>query len=391
VAILSRPLKAQEFHNLTSPVIAFGVVIAILYWGRVLLITAMVAVTIAFILEPFVALFIRLKIPRAVSSFLVCSGALFLLYLAGLGAYTQVAKLWDDLPKFSEGIGNAVESLRVRLDDMEKRTYQMVVPARPPQSPPTAQAQAAVNASNKKKRTAIELPTPPMLPPQGTIQEVRIHEERKPLTEYLYTEASSLYQIFLMVSFIPFLVYFMLSWRDHIHRTFLQFFEGEDRVAAARSLQGIGDMLRGFVVGNFVLGIFLAVMSTLAFYWLKVPYALLAGPASGFMSLVPYVGMPLALLPPLFVAVAAGQSLSSLLLVAVVVLMFHLLALNLLYPKIVGSRVHLNPLAVTFSLMVWGFLWDAPGLLLAIPLTAGIKAVCDNVKGLRPYGKFLGD
>jgi predicted PurR-regulated permease PerM len=37
------------------------------------------------------------------------------------------------------------------------------------------------------------------------------------------------------------------------------------------------------------------------------------------------------------------------------------------------------------------FLWGAPGLLLAIPLTAGIKAVCDNVKGLRAFGKFLGD
>jgi predicted PurR-regulated permease PerM len=53
--------------------------------------------------------------------------------------------------------------------------------------------------------------------------------------------------------------------------------------------------------------------------------------------------------------------------------------------------VHLNPLVVTFSLMLWGFLWDAPGLLLAIPLTAGLKAVCDNVKELRPIGKFLGD
>jgi predicted PurR-regulated permease PerM len=53
--------------------------------------------------------------------------------------------------------------------------------------------------------------------------------------------------------------------------------------------------------------------------------------------------------------------------------------------------VHLNPLVVTFSLMLWGFLWDAAGIVLAIPLTAGIKAVCDNVKGLRPYGKFLGD
>jgi len=69
----------------------------------------------------------------------------------------------------------------------------------------------------------------------------------------------------------------------------------------------------------------------------------------------------------------------------------HLMALNLLYPKIVGPRVHLNPLVVTFSLMFWGFLWDAPGLLLAIPLTAGVKAVCDNVKELRPIGKFLGD
>ena len=77
--------------------------------------------------------------------------------------------------------------------------------------------------------------------------------------------SASLYQILLMASFVPFLVYFMLSWRDHIHRSFLQFFEGEDRMAAARSLQGIGDMVRGFVVGNFVLGILLAVMSSLAF------------------------------------------------------------------------------------------------------------------------------
>ena len=57
----------------------------------------------------------------------------------------------------------------------------------------------------------------------------------------------------------------------------------------------------------------------------------------------------------------------------------------------VGARVHLNPLVVTFSLMFWGFLWDAAGLLLAIPITAGIKAVCDNVAGLRSFGRFLGD
>jgi predicted PurR-regulated permease PerM len=102
------------------------------------------------------------------------------------------------------------------------------------------------------------------------------------------------------------------------------------------------------------------------------------------------VGLPLALLPPLFSALTLNAvPLYVLILVSVGVL--HLVALNLFYPKIVGSRVHLNPLVVTFSLMLWGFLWDAPGLLLAIPITAGLKAVCDNVADLRKLGKFLGD
>ena len=37
----------------------------------------------------------------------------------------------------------------------------------------------------------------------------------------------------------------------------------------------------------------------------------------------------------------------------------NLIAMNPLHPKIVGSRVHLNPLAVTVALMVWGSFWDA--------------------------------
>ena len=114
------------------------------------------------------------------------------------------------------------------------------------------------------------------------------------------------------------------------------------------------------------------------------------GPLSGFLSLAPYVGLPLALIPPMFAAISVNK-VPVYFLVVLSVALLHLIAMNVLYPKMVGSRVHLNPLVVTFSLMLWGFLWDAAGLLLAIPITAGLKAVCDNVKGLRPIGKFLGD
>ena len=388
MAILSRPLKAQELRSIANPVVALGVVIALLYWARVFFITAIIAVIIAFILEPFVSLLMRIRFPRSVASFVVCSMALMLLYLAGLGAYTQLAGLWEELPKISERVNDLVDSARHKVDDMEASTYKLIVPARQRQQ----QAQPPPPAQPKSRRRNAEPAVPQVIPGlPGVIPEVRIHEEQKPLSDLLYERIGSLYQILLMFSFVPFLVYFMLSWRDHIHRSFLQFFEGEDRVAAARSLLGIGDMVRGFVVGNFVLGLMLAVFSSLAFWVIHLPYPLLAGPTSGFLSLVPYIGLPLAFIPPALVAVAGGVKLAGFLIVLLVVAMLHLVALNLLYPKIVGSRVHLNPLVVTVALMLWGFLWNAAGLLLAIPLTAAIKAVCDNVKGLRPFGKFLGD
>ncbi|HXA05803.1 MAG TPA: AI-2E family transporter [Bryobacteraceae bacterium] len=392
MAILSRPLKAQDLLNAqelrvaASPVLAMGVIIALLYWGRAFFITSIIAVIIAFILEPFVGLLMRIRFPRSVASFVVCSIALMLLYLVGLGAYTQIVGLWEEAPQFSQRISEVVEGGRQKIDDMEATTYRILVPAKqqppPPPVPPP-----------QKQRGRRNIGPQPVVPQgvSGAIPEVRIHEERKPITDLIYERIGSLYQILLMASFIPFLVYFMLSWRDHIHRSFLQFFDGEDRVAASRSLQGIGDMVRGFVVGNFVLGVMLAVLSSLAFWMIKLPYPLLAGPVSGFLSLVPYVGLPMALIPPAIVAIGGGHPLASFLIILLVIAMLHLIAMNVLYPKIVGSRVHLNPLVVTVALMFWGFLWDASGLLLAIPLTAALKAVCDNVKTLRPFGKFLGD
>jgi predicted PurR-regulated permease PerM len=135
----------------------------------------------------------------------------------------------------------------------------------------------------------------------------------------------------------------------------------------------------------------IGVASAIFFVIVRLPYALLIGPLSGFLSLVPYVGVPLAIIPPLVASLPVYNTAPMYVVIAMVVTLFHLLALNLLYPKMVGSRVHLNPLAVTIALMFWGTLWGGVGLILGIPITAGIKAVCDNVGNWKPYGKLLGD
>jgi predicted PurR-regulated permease PerM len=397
VSLVSKPTitaaaAVQEARHLAMPIVALAAVIGILYFGRVFFITAIAATAIAFILEPFVGLLVRMRFPRPLASAVVCIIALAMLYVIGMAAYTQLQAIYADMPKYGERIGAIVGGIQQKVATLEDQTYRMVVPAKQRQELAQVDAQKQAAKSISKRKSAGQPVPPPAIagPAQGVIPEVRIHAEGSPLGEYISARLSDFYQVFLMISFIPFLVYFMLSWRDHLNRSFLQFFHGEDRLVAARSMEGIAVMVRAFVVGNFLLGLLMAVVSSVMFWMMGLSYPMLVGPLSGFLSLVPYVGMPLAMVPALFAALGINK-VPVYLLVVTSVAMLHLIAMNLLYPKVVGSRVHLNPLVVTFSLMLWGFLWDAPGLLLAIPLTAALKAVCDNVRTLRPIGKFLGE
>jgi predicted PurR-regulated permease PerM len=385
-------MQSRRAGNPALTVIAAAAIIGIVYFGRDFLVTLFTAVTIGFLLEPFVELCMKFRVPRSVASFLVCAFALLGLYLIGLGFYSQVSGLIEDLPRYSTRINEIVDEAVERLEAAEKSAAQILVPRRmraaepPPQPPPQQKAPPA-----RPSRRSAEPPLPLPAEQQPAVQEVRIRPERTPLVDYVYTRWQTVYHFGLLASFVPFLVYFMLSWRDHLRRSYLQLFRGPDRHAAGRSWQGIADMARAYVVGNFVLGILLSVASGIFFYVIGLPYWLLVAPLSGFLSLVPYVGLPLAMLPPFFAALPKFTGMAQYLLVATVVGFLHLMALNLLYPKLVGSRVHLNPLAVTVALMFWGSLWGAIGLVFAIPITAGVKAVCDNVPDLQAIGKLMGD
>ena len=385
MAVLSRPIRALRPRNLTGAVIALAGAVALLYYGRLFFVTFVTAVILSFMLDPFVVLLGRVRIPRVPASFVVCAIGLLLVYLAGLGLYTQVAGLVDELPKYQQRINDLVDRVAMKLEAAEKSAYELVVPRRFREEARRALPQPASSRSTRKRQAE------PPKPETPAVQEVRIRSEQPPLISYLATHLGELYEILLMASFVPFLVYFMLSWREHVHRRFLQLFEEQGRLVAAKSLDGIASMVRAFVVGNFLLGLLLTGASALVFWMFWLPYPILMGALSGFMSLIPYIGLPLAILPPVLAALPVYGAMTPYLLLAGIVALFHLIALNLLYPKLVGPRVHLNPLVITVALMAWSAMWGAAGLILAIPVTAAVKAVCDNVEQLQPYGKLLGD
>ncbi|HEY7210681.1 MAG TPA: AI-2E family transporter [Bryobacteraceae bacterium] len=386
MAILDSPSLAQKSFGIGRTLIAAAALIALLYFGRDFFITLIISAVFAFILDPAVLLVMKLRLPRPVATAIVIGIALLGVYLLGAVAWGQVATIKEDLPTYSVRVGELVDAVNTRVSDIERKTLELL-PKNLLQQQQEIQ-QKPQEAQKARRRRSGTAPVSNVPPP---IQEVRVHTDPRPVLAVAYGYAARYMEPALMASFIPFLVYFMLSWRDHINRRFLLLFAGENRYIVGKTWSGIGESTRAFVIGNFLLWVFLSSVSALAFFLLGLPYWPLIGLLSGFFSLVPYVGLPLSLIPPLLAGVAVPNRFKIVLIALAVAAALHLVCMNFLYAKIVGRRVRLNPLVVTIAMMFWGLLWGAIGLVLAIPITAAIKGVCDNVESLEPWGRLLGE
>jgi predicted PurR-regulated permease PerM len=391
MATVSGPqIKEETASPRATQVAATLFAICLAVWllrvGRPFFITLICAVLLAFILEPLVQLFMRLRLRRGMASFLACSMMLGTLYLALLGAWTQAVGFMADVPNYSKRVADLVDTASLEVEHIQHSLEETLVPPRLRQAPQPESAVKLKGAARNRKAAA---PAPGN--PQNAVQEVRIRQDPGDLVNLVWDSVSKFSDALLLASFVPFLVYFFLSWQDHLMRALLGLAGGKQREILNRSLQGIADVTRAYVVGNFLLGVVMSVIGSVFFYFARVPYWEVAGPLSAFLSLIPYLGLPLALVPPIAAALPVFSSWGPYLVVGVGVAILHLVCLNLMYPKFVGSRVHLNPLVVTLALMVWYILWGGAGLILAIPITAGMKAVFDSVPRLRGYGKLLGD
>jgi predicted PurR-regulated permease PerM len=214
--------------------------------------------------------------------------------------------------------------------------------------------------------------------------------EPPPVREWLLRGVGSLYSILLVATFVPFLVFFMLAAKPRIWKATIELFPDEDRDRVQAALDEVSSMLRRIVAGNALIALILMLASWGFFLLMHLKYPFLLGSVSGVLNLVPYLGALLAWVPPLLIGLAQWNTVGPYLLVAAVLSFFHIVGMNILMPAIVGRRVHLNALAVTVALLFWGWLWGGIGLILAIPITATVKVICDHSEGWEPLGRWLG-
>lgn len=386
MALLTPTLPSPKTYQLGVSIIAAAALITLLYFGRPFFVTLIISAMFAFILDPVVLVVMRLRLPRPAATGVVIGVSLLLVYLLCVIMWTQVSILAQDLPTYTTRVSELLDKASGKLDEIEKQAIAVVVPKSLREQEQEIQQKPQEAAKARRRRAGLPVTQPP-----PAIQEVRIKTEPKPAITLLYGYLAPYFRALLMASFVPFLTYFMLSWRDHLRRTVLHLFPGDQRYAVGKSWESVAESTRAYLLGNVILGLMLSAASAMAFFFFKVPYWPLMGLLSGFLSLMPYLGLPLAVLPPVLAALAIPNKFTVILSIAAIVAALHLLTLNLLYPKVVGRHVHLNPLVVTIALMFWTLMWGGMGLILAVPITAGFKAVCENVESLQPMGKLLGD
>ena len=121
-----------------------------------------------------------------------------------------------------------------------------------------------------------------------------------------------------------------------------------------------------------------------------LPNAGLWGTVAGVLNFIPFLGPGITAVLIFLVSVLTFDTLSAMLVPPAVFIALTTLEGNFLTPMIVGRRLSLNPIAVFVSILFWGWMWGMPGALLAVPILAIMKILCDAHEPLRPAGALLG-
>jgi predicted PurR-regulated permease PerM len=338
--------------NFSLRILAAAVILLFFYYAAGVVITMLLSILLAYFLDPAVELLERMHIPRTVGAMVMVLLMLAVLIAVGYGVATKAEDFEANWPKYGALLKQAAGAVEGKIKGIEGKVSE-IAPETAPQQTGGERPEAAI------------------------------------VRTMLFRGIGSLYALFLEITFMPFLVFFMLAGKHEVWHGTLQLFPASQRTRVKETLEDLRDVLRDYLAGMTLLTLMVIVASSLFFWFLGLDFPLVTGIASGLLNMVPYIGAVLAWLPAFVIALAKWKTFGQFALIAGGLMAIHVLALNFVAPQIVGKRVRLNAVAITVSLLFWGWVWGGMGLLLAIPITAALRVICDHTESWRPIGRWL--
>ncbi|MHB8500181.1 MAG: AI-2E family transporter [Candidatus Acidiferrales bacterium] len=333
-------------------VLAAAIILLFFYYAAGVVITVLLSILLAYFLDPAVELLERMRVPRTVGAMVMVLLLIAVLVAVGYGLGTRTEDFAANWPRYSALLKQAAGAVEGKIRGLEGQVSDIA-------------------------------------PGGSTTQQGGERPETTIVRSLLFRGIGSLYALFLEITFVPFLVFFMLAGKREVWHGTLQLFPASQRTRVKETLEDLRDVLRDYLAGMTLLTLLVIAASGTFFWVLGLDFPFLTGIASGLLNMVPYIGAVLAWLPAFIIALAKWRTFGQFALIAGGLTAIHVLALNLVAPQLVGRRVRLNAVAITISLLFWGWVWGGMGLVLAIPITAALRVICDHTESWRPIGRWL--
>jgi len=337
-------LDDRRFFKIGVGIIVLFILGIVLKAARSVLYPFIVAVFASYVVEPVIVFLRKLKIPKSAVIVLVLLGALALLLSLGLIVYSSGKALAADLPQFEQRLTNLAGAI-------EKSSGGIPI----------------------KLRVA------------AWIEKVNLGDVASFVKAIVGPFVDLVSKLFLLFVFLA----FILAGRGR-GTTKLLMVLGPAR--SAEVLWAIGNInleVRRYLVIKTLMSLVNGLIVWAVLEIFHVEFALLFGFLAFLLNFIPSVGsLAATVLRVGFALFQFGTIWVPLWILLITVGVDAVLA-NLIEPRVMGKGLGLSPLVILFSLLFWGWLWGIPGVIMAVPLIAVVKIVCQNVPALQPLALLM--
>ena len=346
----SHPL---EIRSLALTLLLAVAIAAVLRFARGLFLPIVLAVLLQFILEPLVRVLRALKIPAAAGAAIVL---LALLGVSGYGIYRIYAPALEwakQMPETLRKVESRIGTLKRPVEQVTRATEQV-------------EQIASLPASEENPMVRLE--------PPGLAQSV----------------FSSLGELVAGLVLGLALAYFLLANQGVFLSRIAAMVTGMTEQAAAadgvRKIQSqISKYLLTVTLINTGMGLVVGVIMALT----GMPNPVLWGAMAGVLTFVPYLGATAGVCIVAIVSLVTFDDLGTAILPPLLYIIAAVLEGMIITPMVLGIRLTLSPVAIFIWLVFMNWLWGIPGAVIAVPILAIIKILCDNMRSLAPIGRLL--
>jgi AI-2 transport protein TqsA len=324
--------------------LALGFVLHLL---KAILLPFVIAVFLAQIFIPALAALRRRKVPAAVGILLILVGVSAMLFVFSWMIYSSAMSFRESLPRYEARLAGLLDGTVDRL-----------------------------------------VATFPFL--REPVERFRWQEmvEVSSLTGLLAAGVGSFLvffnEIFLVLLYLVFLLAGSESFPAKLRRALA---DSTDRVAAV--LANIEAEVRKYLLTKTLVNLANGLLVTILLALFGVDFALLWGFLTFIAHYIPTVGAVISVGLPAVFLLLQFESTGWALLIAALNMALQFTIGNVIEPRIMGHSLDLSPVLVLLSLIFWGWLWGAWGMILAVPITSTLKIVCENIEGLRPLSILM--